>query len=104
MHFVVLGEHTAHLCPTANATTRELLLKVAPEIPALAEKHGVTIVAGPYVNREHLTVVVVETERAEDLDRFLVESRLAQWNTLRILPSLSMQAGIEELNQLPALY
>lgn len=76
MHFVLPGEHTAHLCPTANATTGELLLKVAPEIPALAAKHGETIVAGPYVNREHLTVVVVESERADDLDRFLVESRL----------------------------
>jgi uncharacterized protein with GYD domain len=50
---------------------------MAPQIPAMAEKHGVNIVAGPFVNREHTVVVVVETDRAEALDSFLVEARLA---------------------------
>jgi hypothetical protein len=61
-----------------------LLLEVAPQIPGIAQKHGVNIVAGPFVNREHLTVVIVETERAEALDDFLVDSRLNQWNQVRI--------------------
>lgn len=104
MHFVVLGVHDANTCPMSNARTRELLKQLAPQVPAIAEKNQVTIVAGPYVNREHVTVVVVETERAEYLDRFVVEARLAQWNTIRILPSLPMQEGLAELDELPALF
>jgi hypothetical protein len=36
----------------------------------------VYIVAGPFVNREHILVTVVEADRSEAVDRFLVESRL----------------------------
>jgi hypothetical protein len=53
---------------------------------SIAEKNGVTIVAGPFANREHTLVVVVETDRAEAPDSFVLESRLARWNTVRILP------------------
>jgi hypothetical protein len=46
----------------------------------LPPQHVVNIVAGPYFNREHMTVVIVETERGDDLDAFLEASRLHQWN------------------------
>jgi hypothetical protein len=61
MHFVLLATHTPETCPTSNSTTRELLLKVAPKIPNIAENSGVRFVAGPFVNREHMIVVIVET-------------------------------------------
>lgn len=104
MHFVILGEHGPEVCPTSNSKTRELLLEIAPQIPGIADRNGVKIVAGPYVNREHVTVVVVEADRAEGLDRFLVEARLAQWNTVRILPSMPMQEGLGEMPDLPPLF
>ncbi len=104
MHFVLLGVHNAEVCPTSNATTRDLLLKTGPEIPAMAERHGVRIVAGPYVNREHTTVVVVEAEKAESVDEFLVESRLHQWNTMRILPSLPMEEGMKDVAEGTSLF
>jgi uncharacterized protein with GYD domain len=104
MHFVVLGTHSAEVCPTSNAKTKALLLEVAPQISDLAAKHGVNIVAGPFANREHLLVVIVETDRAEALDSFVVESRLAQWNQVRILPSVSMQEAMQELQEATMLF
>ena len=50
MHYVILGEHTAEVCPTSNAKTRALLLEIGPQIPKIAEQNGVTIVSGPFVN------------------------------------------------------
>ena len=97
MHFVLLAMHSADSCPTSNSKTRELLLKTAPEIPSIAEKAGVKIVAGPFVNREHMTVVIVEAERSESVDRFLLETRLGHWNSVRVLPSLTMEEGIKEV-------
>lgn len=104
MHYVLLAEHTADLCPTANATTRKLMLDTAPKIPGMAQEAGVTIVAGPFVNREHLTVVIVEADAAEKIDRFLVAARLPQWNSVRVLPSLSIQQAMGELEEMPALF
>jgi uncharacterized protein with GYD domain len=97
MHYVLLGTHSAEVCPMSNSKTKALMLEMAPQIPKIAEETGVTLVAGPYVNREHTVVTVVEADRSEDLDRFLVESRIAQWNTIRVMPSLPMDQGISQI-------
>jgi hypothetical protein len=104
MHFVVLGTHSAEVCPTSNAKTKALLLEIAPQMTDLAAKHGVNIVAGPFANREHMLVVIVETDSAEALDSFVVESRLAQWNQVRILPSVPMQGAMQELQEATMLF
>jgi uncharacterized protein with GYD domain len=74
-----------------------LLLKTAPEIPSIAEKAGVKFIAGPYVNREHTIVVIVEADKAENVDQFLLETRFGHWNSVRVLPSLTMEEGIKEV-------
>lgn len=97
MHFVLLATHTPDICPTANAATRDLMLKIAPDMPNLAQQAGVDIVAGPFVNREHTIVVVVQSDKVENVDRFLMEARLPQWNRVRVLPSLTMEEGLTEI-------
>jgi hypothetical protein len=104
VHYVVLASHSPDICPTSNARTKALLLELAPQIPGIAQKHGVNIVAGPFFNREHLAVVIVETDRVDSLDDFLVDSRLAQWNQVRILPSRSMEEGLTELQETTSLF
>jgi hypothetical protein len=104
VHFVLLAEHSAEVCPTSNSKTRDLMLQTAPEIPGIAERTGVKIVAGPYVNREHLTVTVVEADKADDVDRFLVETRLHQWNRVRVLPSLPIEEGIKDVQEGASLF
>lgn len=97
MHYVLLAEHSAEVCPTSNAKTKALLLEMGPQIPKIAEKNGVNIVAGPFVNHEHIAVTIVETGQAENLDAFLIESRLPQWNRVRVLPSASMAEGMQQV-------
>ena len=104
MHFVLLATHTAEVCPTSNQSTRDLVVEIGPQIPAIAERNGVNIVAGPYVNHEHITVAVVEADSAEAVDRFLLESRLAQWNSVRVLPSQPLQQGMEDLKEQAPLF
>ncbi|MEV1081286.1 hypothetical protein AB0I98_24040 [Streptomyces sp. NPDC050211] len=97
MHFVLLATHDPEVCPTANAATRDLMLKTAPDLPNLAQKAGVDVVAGPFVNREHTIVAVVQSDKVENVDRFLMDARLPQWNRVRVLPSLTMEEGISEI-------
>jgi hypothetical protein len=99
MYFVLLGVHSAEVCPTSNAKTRDLMLKLSPEVPAIAERTGVNLVAGPFVNREHTIVAVVDSDRAENVDRFLVETRLHQWNQIRILPSMPIEEGMKDVQE-----
>ncbi|MFG3001637.1 hypothetical protein [Streptomyces sp. NPDC048340] len=97
MIFILLASHAADKCPLANATTRHLILETAPKFPQLAQSADVQLVAGPYVNREHTVVVVMRSKKAENVDRFLHESRLDQWNTIRVIPSLTLEAGLLEI-------
>lgn len=104
MHFVLLATHTPDTCPTSNSKMRDLLSKIAPEIPNIAAKAGVKIVAGPFVNREHTIVAIVDSDKADNVDRFLVETRLGQWNSVRILPSLTIEEGMQEMQTLTPIF
>jgi hypothetical protein len=81
----------------SNGKTKALLLEMAPQIPKIAEQSGVKMLAGPFVNREHAVITIVEADSAEGLDRFIVDSSLAQWNTVRVLPSVPMEQAMNEL-------
>jgi hypothetical protein len=104
MHFVLLAEHSADVCPLSNAKTRDLLLQTGPEIPGMAERNGVTLVAGPFVNRQHMTVVIVEADRAEEVDGFIHEARLDQWNAVRVIPSTTMEESMQEIQDSASLF
>jgi uncharacterized protein with GYD domain len=97
MHYVLLGTHTAEVCPMSNATTKALMLEMAPLIPKIAEQAGVKIVSGPFVNREHTVVTIVEAAKSEDLDRFILDSKIAQWNSVRVLPSIPIEQGLGQV-------
>jgi hypothetical protein len=104
MHFVLLASHGPEICPSSNAKMRDMMLKQAPEIPALAKRLGVNLVAGPFVSREHISVVVVEAAKAEAVDQFISESGLAQWNSVKVLPSLTMEEAMKEINTLKPIF
>jgi hypothetical protein len=80
------------------------MLETAPQIPGIAERNRVTIVAGPYVNREHLTVTVVESDKAENVDQFVIDTRLNQWNTVRVVPSRTIEEGMKEIQEGTSLF
>jgi hypothetical protein len=41
----------------------------------------------------------VDADSAESVDQLLAESRLGHWNSVRVLPSLTMEEGIEEIQR-----
>ncbi len=104
MLYVLLAEHSADICPLANAKTREAVRNSSPEIPHLAQRNGVKILAGPFVSNEHLSTVVVEAEKGESLHRFIMESGLAQWNKVRVVPSQTMEEGLKEVERMKPIF
>jgi hypothetical protein len=49
-------------------------------------------------------VVVIEADRAEQVDSFIHEARLEQWNQVRVIPSMPMEAMMGEIADTPALF
>ncbi len=104
MHYVLIAEHGAQICPTSNPKTREILIEVAPRLSEIAESCSVKLVAGPYTNREHSTVMIVEAATGEDLDQFIVRSRFPQWNNVRVIPSLPLEEGVKDIQAQPIVF
>jgi hypothetical protein len=104
MHFVLLAEHSADVCPLSNSKTKELLLSTAGDIPGIADRNGVKLLAGPFVNRQHMIVMIAEADKADNIDAFIHEARLDQWNQVRVVPSLPMEDAIKEVQDSPALF
>ena len=104
MHYVLLATHTPEICPTSNAKNREMMQNRASEIPALAKRLGVKLVAGPCLSHEHLGVIIVESAKAESVNQFVLESGLAQWNSVRIVPSITMEEGQRDMNALKTIF
>ena len=81
----------------SNSKTRDLFLKFGPEIPNLAKNAGVKLLAGPLVNAEHIITTVVEADKIEAVNQFVTESKPEHFNSVRIIPSVPLKEGLEEV-------
>jgi hypothetical protein len=60
------------------------------------------MVAGPLVmGSEHEAVAIVETERVETVNDFLLETGLVQWNAARVSMAQPLPDALAELDRLP---
>ena len=100
--YVVRLSHPPESCPSSNSKIRELIQSKAPELSTISERLGVKIVAGPLVlGSEHEGLAVVETDRVETVNDFLLESGIVQWNSVRVSMAQPLQDALAELSKGP---
>jgi hypothetical protein len=100
--YVVKLQHTSEACPTANTKARERMIKGAPEIPKLAQKLGIRFVAGPLVlGSTHESIAVVETDRIETVEEFILQAGLMQWNTIHVFAAKTLEESMKDLEKIP---
>jgi hypothetical protein len=100
--YVVRLVHTSDQCPGSNSKIRERMLKGASEMPKLAQKLGVRFLTGPLVlGSEHASLAVVEAEKIETVEELILQSGLAQWNTVQVCTAKSMEESIKDLEKSP---
>ena len=85
--FAVIADHPPNLCPTSNAQTKKIMKEGAGQIPQLAEKLGINIVTLRVFGPDHIILAVVEADDIESVRDFALQSRLMQWNTVKINPT-----------------
>jgi hypothetical protein len=92
--FALIAEHPPQLCPTSNAQTRQILKEGASQIPQLAEQLGVEIGTLRIFGPDHIILAVVESEDIDSVRTFALQSRLMQWNTVKIHATYSMEEAL----------
>lgn len=102
--FAVIAEHPPHLCPTSNAQTRQLLKDGAGQIPQLAEQLGIDIQALRIFGPEHTIVAVIEAGDIDAVRTFAHQSRLMQWNTVRINATYSIEEAVAVIDDVEAIF
>jgi len=104
MQFVMIAEHPPNLCPTGNAKTREMMKQGSKEIPALAQKLGVEILTLRVFGGDHIVLGVVEAADIEAVREFIMQSRLVQWNTIKIHATWSLEEAMAKAESLPTMF
>ena len=102
--FAVIAEHPPHLCPTSNAQTRQLLKEGASQIPQLAEQLGVDIATLRIFGPDHIILAVVEADDIDSVRNFALQSRLMQWNTVKINATYSIEEAVGMLDDVEAIF
>lgn len=104
MQYVIHAEHPPNLCPMSNAETRALMREGAGQIPSIAERLGVNIITLNVYGPEHVVIGVVEADDIEAVRNFTVQSRLAQWNTVQVNATWSMEEALNRIEELPTIF
>jgi hypothetical protein len=102
--FAVTAEHPPDLCPTSNAQTRQMLKAGAGLIPQLAEQLGVGIVTLRVFGPDHIILAVVEADDIESVRTFALQSRLMQWNTVRINATYSLEEAVGVVDEVEPIF
>jgi hypothetical protein len=102
--FLIAGQHPPDLCPSANETVRKLSQEGAGQIPELAEKLGVQLLATYIPMNNHMVFAAVEAADMGTVREFAFQSRLGQWNTIEIYQVSTLEEALTKVNDLPTIY
>jgi hypothetical protein len=102
--FAVIAEHPPNLCPTSNATTREIMKEGAGQIPGLAEQLGLNIVTLRVFGPDHIILAVVEADDIDSVRDFAFQSRLMQWNKVNVHATYSMEEALGLIDQAEPIF
>jgi uncharacterized protein with GYD domain len=104
VQYLIAGQHPPDLCPSANEKIRKLSQEGAGQIPALAEKLGVKLLATYVPMNNHMVFAAVEADDMDTVREFAFQSRLGQWNTIEIYQVSTLEEALTKVNELPTIY
>src|SRR5829696_325104 len=102
--FAVIAEHPPQLFPTSNAQTRQILKDAASQIPELAKQLGVDIATLRIFGPDHIILAIVEADDIDSVRNFALQSRLMQWNTVKIHATYSMEEALPLIDSVEPIF
>lgn len=104
--YVILAEHSAHTCPSANARVRARAMEgMGQQLPKLAQDAKVTFQAGPlHLDPGHRTMAVVEAPSIEVVTKLVFDTGLSQWNTVEVCPVTPVAELMANVGDFPIVF
>ena len=103
MHtFLVVSRHSPENCDAYNEKAGKLVLELVGELQGLLKKHGVKMVGGWVVPREHLNFLVFEAPSLEAFQNFTMEPEVAAqgaYNTIETKIAISIEEAVATILQ-----
>ena len=102
--FAVTAEHPPNLCPSSNAQTRQILKEGASRIPQLVEQLGLNVGTLRIFGPDHIILAIVEADDIDSVRDFALQSRLMQWNTVKICATYSLEEALALLDEVETIF
>ena len=92
----IYGSHTTEACPVNNRQNAQALLAFAEgDLKSTAGKYKISKVLGQYHSAlEHTLVWVVDAEDPHLIQEFCIETGIASFNILKIVPLITFNEGV----------
>ena len=91
----IYGSHTAEACPLFNEENRKLLLQVASTFEKDANAKGIKVLSMYHSGLEHTFEWIVEAPGAHAVQDLMVETKVAKFNSTKIVPLRTTQDVVE---------
>ena len=94
--FGVYGSHTPETCPLNNREIAEKVVAFAgSDLAGMAKKYKINQVLGQYHSGlEHTFLWIVDAEEAHLIEQFCIDTGVASFNTLKIVPLITFNEGV----------
>ena len=91
----IYGTHTTEACPLFNEENRKLLLEVASTFEKDANAKGIKVLSMYHSGLEHTFEWIVEAPGAHVIQDLMVETKVAKFNSTKIVPLRTTQNVVE---------
>lgn len=99
----IFGSHTTEGCPLFNRENRRLFLSMVENFENKARHYNVNIKEQYHSGLEHTFVWVAESDNAHSIEDLMIETGVAKFNALKIVPLRTLQHVIESCKKLESL-
>ena len=96
----IYGSHTTEACPLFNEENKKLLLEVASTFEKDANAKGIKILSMYHSGLEHTFEWIVESPGAHAIQDLMVETKVAKFNTTKIVPLRTTENIVEYLQSI----
>jgi hypothetical protein len=96
--FGVFARHNPESCPMTNKESKSIVASMDKKIDEAMPKNGIKKMHGFYFSvLEHEWTIIVEAEDAHSVEKFCIESGIAAFSTIKIVPLTDWKAALNKI-------
>ena len=99
--FGIDGIHTTEACPLNNSDSAKIILKAENfNLNEISQKYKINKILGQYHSAlEHTFLWILDADDPHLIQQFCIESGLASFNAVKIIPLITTQQAIETVKK-----